>query len=86
LLGPAALASLIALLVAIATGGPIAGAIAGFAFGSVFIISAVVVLLLFKVWATESPLYQLLMGIGTYLVSMVFVVLLWSIFGQSQIM
>ena len=77
---------ILALVVAIAMGGPIAGAIAGFAFGSAFLINTVFVLLLFKGSPTGSPTLQLLLGVGSYLVSLVLVLVLWSMFGPSQIM
>ena len=86
LLAPSAAALILALLVAFVMGGPIAGAIAGFVFGSAWLLNSVFVLLLLKISSTDSPIYQLLLGGGSYLVSMVLVVALWSMFGQSQIM
>jgi len=86
LLAPSAGATTLALLTAFILGGPIAGAIAGFVFGIAFVINTVLIFLLLSVSSTVSAIRNLLIGAGSYLVSMVLVVVLWSISGQSQIM
>ena len=78
--------TILALSVAVAMGGPIAGAIAGFVFGCAFLISTVFVMLLSKLSHTGTPIRQLLIGAGSYLAAIVLVLVLWSMFGQSQIM
>ena len=67
-------------------GGPIAAAIAGVALGSAFLVNLVFILLLLRVSPVGTPVVQLLLGVGSYLVSMVLVLVLWSMFGPSQIM
>ena len=83
---PAAVALVGALTVAIALGGPIAGALAAFAFGSALLVNGLIMLAMVVMTRLESRSLLLLAGTGSYIVSVLLIFAAWSFFGPSQIM
>lgn len=85
-LTPALVTLFFAICIAAIMGGPIAAVLTGFVFTAALLVNSVLVLLLSLKLTSRSTLALMLMGFATYVVSILAILTLWSLFGTSQIM
>ncbi|MEJ2178742.1 MAG: hypothetical protein P8Y12_12665 [Gammaproteobacteria bacterium] len=85
-MAPALVILFLAVCIAAIMGGPIAAVLTGFVFTAALLVNSVFVLLLSLKLTLHSALALILMGFATYMVSIVAILMLWSLFGTSQIM